>query len=567
MKASSLGAAISAVARHWSFASVALVAIGCKSPPPTNPFAEPAAAESAAVDASAEAAGLTGGSAAGSSYGSEATMASEPAQLSKLGSSVVLAAVGLGKEMEAAAKGAASRVKQVAAQTWSRESDEARRIAAHAADTAQQIARDATTQAQQSAIASLKTWPIEKAGPVLLLAIAEGPATARRAAAAQLAKRWPPAADFPVDAVAESRATALAELRKLWIAQYGQINDAVVARAEEARALISLTQEQVREAQRVVAALTQADFSESERREMVAALVSIGPPLLPILEAQLQASGGLPNAIYQEVLPSVAPAFEVLARLSSTDKAARRKAAAELAAQAAGEVLPPLAVARLAELIKADNDPEVWRSALAAVTTSAHHSAMRMAYQGLSNPAPQVRAAACLYLAAHGAENHAPLLLRAIGDSDTGVRLAAIRALGSVGTLGDPSPLVAFLTAPDKNVRVEAALSLARLRVERGTAALERLALDADNEIRLRAAQAMGEIADPLFLPALVAMLGDQPPVRSAAMASLARLAGSDVGTADGATQSDEEKVRRWQRWYADRTEVADARDVTSGPK
>jgi hypothetical protein len=465
--------------------------------------------------------------------------------------------------MEAAAKGAASRVTPAAAQTWSRESDEARRIAAQAADTAGKIARDATTQAQEQAIQSLESWPIEKAGPVLLLAIAEGGATTRRAAAAQLAKRWPAAADFPVDAAAESRAAALAALRKLWIAQYGQINDSVVARVDEARQLIGLTQEQVREAQRVVAALAQADFSEAERREMAASLVKIGPPLLPILEAQLEAAGGLPPEIYRDVLPAVAPAFETLALLSSTDQTTRRKAAAELAAQAADRVLPPLAVARLAELVKSDNDPEVWRSALAAVGTSAHHSAVRMAYQGLSSKSAEVRAAACLYLAAHGDPNHVALLQRAITDSDAAVRLAAIRALGSVGKLQDPSPLVAFLTAPDKAVRVEAALSLARLRVERGTAALERLAVDADNEIRLRAARAMGEIADPLFLPALVAMLGDQPEVRSAAMASLARVAGSDVAQAAGAA-SDDDKARHWQRWYAERSEVADARASTA---
>jgi HEAT repeat protein len=317
----------------------------------------------------------------------------------------------------------------------------------------------------------------------------------------------------------------------------------------------------------VVAALAQADFSESQRREMVAALVSIGPPLLPLLEAQLEAAGGLPQEIYRDVLPSVASAFEMLVRLSSDDPSTRRKAAAELAAQAAERALPPLAVARLAELIKAEKDPEVWRSALAAVATSAHHGALRMAYQGLSSPAAEVRAAACLYLAAHGHPNHAPLLMRAVTDSDAAVRLAAIRALGSVGTLEEPSPLVAFLSAPDKNLRVEAALSLARLRVERGTAALERLALDADQEIRLRAAQAMGEIADPLFLPALVAMLGDQPAVRSAAMASLARVAGRDVTHQPGSTLSDEDKARRWQRWYAERSEVADASGNKPAPK
>ena len=92
------------------------------------------------------------------------------------------------------------------------------------------------------------------------------------------------------------------------------------------------------------------------------------------------------------------------------------------------------------------------------------------------------------------------------------------------------------------------------------------MALDTDTEVRLRAAAAMGEIANPAFLPALVAMLGDAAEVRQAAMASLARIAGNDVGSApvtekpDGEPPTDEQRAQRWRLWYAQRSDSANLR-------
>ena len=83
------------------------------------------------------------------------------------------------------------------------------------------------------------------------------------------------------------------------------------------------------------------------------------------------------------------------------------------------------------------------------------------------------------------------------------------------------------------------------------TVALERLAMDANAAVRVKAARAMGEVADPLFLPALMALLSDEPDVQVAAMAALAAIAGSDVTTREGGRPpGSEEKIRRWQLWY-----------------
>ena len=83
------------------------------------------------------------------------------------------------------------------------------------------------------------------------------------------------------------------------------------------------------------------------------------------------------------------------------------------------------------------------------------------------------------------------------------------------------------------------------------TATLEQLAQDADLEVRMRVARAIGELADPAFLPVLMGMLADQVEVQREALASLALVAGGDIAVGpDGATLSTDEKIHRWQLWY-----------------
>ena len=83
------------------------------------------------------------------------------------------------------------------------------------------------------------------------------------------------------------------------------------------------------------------------------------------------------------------------------------------------------------------------------------------------------------------------------------------------------------------------------------TATLEQLAQDADLEVRMRVARAIGELADPAFLPVLMGMLADQVEVQREALASLALVAGGDTAVGpDGASLSTDEKIHRWQLWY-----------------
>jgi HEAT repeat protein len=474
-------------------------------------------------------------------------------ELTRAASVTALAAAGMRDEVEAAAKDTSQHVRLAVAQTLGQAAQEGRQVAAQSVATAQDLTRDASAEVQRQAITSLAAWPIEQAGPVLLLALSEGGYTARKEAAKQLADRWPAAAGFPVDAVAERRGTALAELKKLWIQQYGEVNDAVAAVTIETQQLITLSADRIREVQNLVAALKQANLPQAARREALATLAAAGPQLVPVLEQRIDLGGPLPRELYEDVLPGVSPVFAVLERLSSQDVLQRRAAATELVTQAADAALSPLALARLAELVEAEKDPVVWRGALMAVADDSRDTAVRMAYTAIGHASVEVRRRACDYLAAHGDPRHVRVLVPVLDDPDATVVSAAVRALGYVGMLDDPQPLARLLNAPDKQLRLEAAASLARLRAVQGVTALERLALDADLNVRVQAAQTMGGVADPAFLPTLMAMLGDRANVQRAAMLSLAQIAGSDVAAQEeGVVLTNDEKVHRWQLWYRD---------------
>jgi hypothetical protein len=87
---------------------------------------------------------------------------------------------------------------------------------------------------------------------------------------------------------------------------------------------------------------------------------------------------------------------------------------------------------------------------------------------------------------------------------------------------------------------------------------LESLSASADANVRVRAAQAMGDTGDPAFLPALLSMLNDQPQVQASTLASLEKVTGRDIAArADGKPVSDEEKVRAWQLWYREQQDAA----------
>jgi HEAT repeat protein len=331
-------------------------------------------------------------------------------------------------------------------------------------------------------------WPLRQSGPILLEALASETYQTRRAAAEGLARLWPPAADFAVDAAPQQRAEALARLHE----RYGR----------------------------------EVGFADPE----------------VLAGAQRVSNAGGDEKVWLEALAEVE-------RLASDDVRARRRAAERLAELARQRTLGRPVALRLAEAMTREADPLVWRSVLMAVASDGSEPADRLAYLAIGHPASEVRRRACEHLAAHPSPSHAKVLLPALEDANPAVAIAAVRALGASGGLEDTGPFRRLLGSPNEAMRVEAATSLAQLGDPSGAAALERLAHSRDPSIRRQAAMAMGRVGDPVFAATLVGLLEDQYAIRLAALESLPKVMGQPgSGLESPPPGGTAEQVEFWRR-------------------
>lgn len=428
----------------------------------------------------------------------------------------------------------------------------------HAAAVARELITDSSLPVQRRVIAAISNWPLELAGPILLVGMEQRDRVARAKATEQLARRWPPAAQSPPDGLADRRGESLKELRRQFREQVGFADPAALAGdAEEpdgsgVRPVQQKTTEQV---EQLVEQLSDPGLHGSARQQVVQALVNCGPQLLKTLERlALDRRQELPEAIYREVLPRTSAAFAALDRLASKEVSQRRAAAEELAGLAAGRPLGRLVLERLAWLVVMETDALVWQNVFTAVAGDPGEPSIRLACAAIGHRSAEVRRRACQHLAAHADPGHAAVLLPVLKDPSPTVVLAAVGALGAGGRLDDTEPLRQLLATDDEPLRAEVAASLAQLGDPAGPAELERLAYSDDPAIRRRVATAMGELGDVQFVPTLIRLLDDRQGVRRAALDGLPKVVGHEVGDdEDGSPKLRAERISQWKQWYRQR--------------
>ncbi len=444
----------------------------------------------------------------------------------------------------------------------------ARDASSQAAEIAVQMVSDRSAQVQQQAVEAVAAWPLDLAGPVLLTAAASPSYLTSKLAAEQLAERWPAASTLPsepprgltpgqVAAWKVERRRHIAELRDQWVVEYGdRLMAAADAKARGAVARIA-TPDAIAHAERLVEALAAANQAAEETRATLDALRAMGPDLLAVADAWAREENGrtIPEAVFADVLPEVAPAIATINELASADVSARRTAAGKLAEAATREGLGPVAIARLVSVIEKEQDVVVWQQALRAVAEAdaadLPPAARRLAALALSHGDAEVRRRGCETVAAWHDPRMTPLLAESLSDANAGVVLAAARAYAALGAGDDPRPLLPMLASRDRALRLAAAEALARSRYREGVDGLERLAADADATVRRQAALAMGRTRDTNFVPLLVQLLDDRSPVQQAAMEGLAAIHGQDVGRGDlGASATVADRVARWKQWH-----------------
>jgi HEAT repeat protein len=420
---------------------------------------------------------------------------------------------------------------------------------------AQRLLQDRSADVQRRAVVAVGRWPLEFSGPVLLAAMDRPAYPTRKLAMDQLAARWRPGAEFPLEAPSERRQVALEQLRQRFRQEFGLPNRsaAVPVAAAGNRPGAKLAPERIDEVERLVQRVGDSAQTSAERQQAAHSLTEFGDELVPALEQLALASQRpLPEPIYRDVLPKCGAPFNALDRLASDDLSERRRAADSLVVTAAQRPLGPLAVARLASLVLRQQDALVWLAALTAVESDPGEAAIGLAYAALSHPAGEVRRRACLSLAAHPDPRHEQALVPALDDTNESVVVAAVQALGQLGRMSDSAPMKARLAAPNEVLRVEVAGALAKLGDPQGCEALERQAYSNDSTVRRRAAVLMGEAAGERFVPILIQLLDDpRMSVRQAALENLPKVAPQNPARSDSTVSLEtDEQIRRWKAWY-----------------
>ena len=414
------------------------------------------------------------------------------------------------------------------------------------AAVARTLLDDPSVEVERRVLASVAAWPLELAGPIFLEAMGKTALVTRKAAAEELAQRWPAASDFSSDSLPERRAESLQQLKARFGREFGLVDPVTLAsHAEKTSAPQSRTTTDA--AGRVEQLL---------RAEDMKGLAEFGPDLVAALELlAVDRHQGLPEAVYHDVLPHYGAVFVALERLRSPDVLERRRAAEELAAATQKQPLGRLAVMRLSGLIPSESDPLVWQNVLDAVAADPSEPADRIACAALGDHAAEVRRRACEHMAVHPAAAHAKLIVPLLTDANRAVVLAAIRALGAIDPPGDLQPLRQMLAVSDEEVQLETALALGRLHDRAAVAAFDRLAYSDDPKTRVRVAQTLGELGDASCTATLVRLLDDRrASVSRAALMSLPKVVGQDVGQpADAPQTGPTEQIRRWKQWFAEK--------------
>jgi len=366
---------------------------------------------------------------------------------------------------------------------------------------ASRLLDDPSAGVQQETVKAVAEWPLAQSGPILLEALGRSGYMTRKTAAQQLATRWPPAGEFPIDGPPERRAAILAQLEQRFREEIGPTEIALVS------------------------AVAMGDGSSCKTADYLA-----------------PADHSAQNAAV----------VAALGRLTAEDILIRRRAAGELARLANRHPLGEAAVARLMSVAIQEKDPLVWQDLLAAVAAEGCPSATRLAYAAAKHTSPEVRRLACQHLAAHPDARHAVLLAPLLADESDQVAGAAARAMGALGRLDDPEPLRRLLTNRNELLRVDAAASLARLSDPTGLPALERLSYSHDAAVRRHVAAALGELRDPKVVPLLIRLLDDRPEIRRVALEGLPQVIGQDVTKRPGHPAPNvSEQVALWKQWFA----------------
>jgi HEAT repeat protein len=200
-----------------------------------------------------------------------------------------------------------------------------------------------------------------------------------------------------------------------------------------------------------------------------------------------------------------------------------------LARRAGARELASLGAARATPLLLRaleDTDTDVRIAAADAAIRLRVAPATAAVLPWINGPIPALRSKACEVASALPDPRAVPALSRALGDAELTVRAAAAAALGAyVGAPDAVPPLVGKLDDASPAVRAVIAQSLARLRDVRAVVPLVGKVHDSVPDVRGAIARALGDLGDPRATQALLLQLRDNVvDVRLEALSALGKL-------------------------------------------
>lgn len=216
------------------------------------------------------------------------------------------------------------------------------------------------------------------------------------------------------------------------------------------------------------------------------------------------------------------------------------------AAEALGRLGSP-AVGPLTESLEAGDVDARWMAAV-ALGDIADPAAVPALVAALNDDDDYVRSRAALALAAIGKPAE-ETLIAGLATGNERVRWGAALALGRLGGSGAVEALIGALQDPEEEVRERAATALGDIGADAVSSLLEALRVD-DQTLRQRVVTALARVGKPA-VPALTAALrtGDDPRIRAGAAAALGLMAGpGSVEALIEALDDEQEEVGRAAR-------------------
>jgi len=429
---------------------------------------------------------------------------------------------------------------------------------------------------QQVAVESTSGWPNQLARPLLLSAMQDALLPVRRTAAEKLWARGVIEVPYPFDGSRREREQAVA-----MIAQQNGISLSYLGLLHIGNLPAAPVRNELHVAD-IYTALDELKRSPLYSPAHVKALTQLqdaAPGDLEIIEQYLSEkandepdAAGLAAVAYRELLPAISPTYDSLERLASSDINTRRQAAQQLSQLGAEASLSQLAVRRLRERLKDEQDGLVWRYAMSAIDRDATSESAEIALLAINHVWPDIRKLGCDYVARHGRPEYGGWLLPLFDDDDENVRLAAVNAAGYCGNPmvvdgrgiaaaeGSTPGLRGLLTDSDRRIRFAAAISMSRLGDEQGMHELVRLSYNLNASIRENVAREMARTGRTRFLERLILMAQTESHdrVKRSILESLDQLVTAEKRPAGLFEVSNvDAKIKLWEKWWRQRQQPA----------